>query len=244
MRSRIRLVTTLVVILLTLLAVPGGVLAHGGDSHDAAGSDPAEPTVAEPSEAGEHDEAAPSDGHNDAAQPHEEGAAGGSTGLEPISTTLALSVVPSGERTGTIEARLTGAAGEGLSGKAVNFSRATSFGTLDLGEVTTDSAGVARLDIPLAPGQEIKVSARFAGTAELAGAESTAAFSVPPAPVVDRRGLTTRYPNPWFVALLALVVGGVWFTYGFVFWTVGRIPHAGREALETGETLPEPRTAD
>lgn len=36
-------------------------------------------------------------------------------------------------------------------------------------------------------------------------------------------GLTTPYPNPLFVLLLAMIVGGVWVTYGMVVYTLIRL---------------------
>lgn len=203
------------VVLLTLVGLGETALAHGGEAHGAGES--AAPAAPPPGV-----EAAPADGDRATPPP---------AGSQTPQLTLTLSRDARG--TGVAEARLTDATGMPVRGAKVRFVRKTTFGELDLGPATTDAAGVARMPLPVTPGQEVAVTARFAGGAGLAAVTAGATLSIPAEPVPARPGgLTTRYPNSWFVAILGAVVGGVWFTYGWVFWTLGRIRRLGRAVSE------------
>ncbi|BDG61119.1 hypothetical protein [Caldinitratiruptor microaerophilus] len=205
MKRPVGLSLAVAVVLLTLVGLGGVALAHGGEAHEGEEStSPAAPPA---------------------------GAEVAPTVSQTPQLTLTLSRDAKG--TGVAEARLTDAMGMPVQGAKVRFVRKTTFGELDLGPATTDGAGVARMALPVAPGQEVAVTAQFAGGAGLAAASAGATLSIPAEPVPARPGgLTTRYPNPWFVAILATVVGGVWFTYGWVFWTLGRIRRLGRVVPE------------
>ncbi len=149
----------------------------------------------------------------------------------PKTASLALQLSGDAAGTGTAKAHLSDLQRTPIKGAAVQFTRETAFGYLVLGRVATDGDGIARVELPVYPGQQVEVTARFAGSGEFAPASARATYAVPPQAMPARpNGLITPYPNPLFMAILGTVVGGIWFTYGVVFWTLGRIRRAGRTA--------------
>ena len=149
----------------------------------------------------------------------------------PKTASLALQLAGDATGKGTAEAHLSDLQNAPIKGAVVQFTRKTTFGYLALGQVATDGDGIARMELPVHPGQQVEVTAQFAGSSQFAPASARATYAVPSQPVPVRpNGLITPYPNPLFVAILGTVVGGVWFTYGVVFWTLGRIRRAGRTA--------------
>ena len=145
----------------------------------------------------------------------------------PMDTVLQVAMVKTDDQTVTATATLTDTGGKPIPGMMVTLVRRTAFGQLDLGSLKTDKNGTVKADVPAAPGQEISVTTRFTGNKMWKSAEAAGQVSVPPKPTDIRPGgLTTPYPNPWFVALLGIVVGGVWSTYAWVFYTLGRIRRA------------------
>jgi len=114
----------------------------------------------------------------------------------------------------------------------VVFKARTTFGWLPIREVPTDAAGHARLVLPvtLRPGE---VSAE-AGAEELirATVRLDQRRAVEPRVRPGRDVLSALSPQPGFISpylvptqlmLLALVLGGIWTTYGYVAWLLSRI---------------------
>ncbi|MCL5047159.1 MAG: hypothetical protein M1598_10370 [Actinobacteria bacterium] len=145
----------------------------------------------------------------------------------PMDTVLRVTVAKTDDQTVTATATLTDTGGKPIPGMMVTLVRRTAFGQLDLGSLKTDKNGTVKAEVPAAPGQEISVTTRFTGNKMWKSAEAAGQVSIPPKPADIRPGgLTTPYPNPWFVALLGIVVGGIWSTYAWVFYTLGRIRRA------------------
>lgn len=95
--------------------------------------------------------------------------------------------------------------------------------------MNTSTAGLAVATVPVTDGQRVEVTALFPGNKTFAQSEGSTFLELTPAPEAGRRrpgGVTTPYPNPLYVLLLGLIVGGVWATYGAVGYTLIRIKRA------------------
>lgn len=134
-------------------------------------------------------------------------------------TQLALRLEPDGADQARAVAVLTDPSGQPLQNATITFLRKTTFGEVSLGTVRTNGAGLAAADLPVSPGQEVKVTAAFKGSRSWRATEAGASLSVPAVAATSRPpGLYTQRPNPWFLAILLVVVGGVWLTYAAVFY--------------------------
>jgi mono/diheme cytochrome c family protein len=132
--------------------------------------------------------------------------------------------------------------GTPVSGAVIAFSRAATFGTVDLGTAKTDANGIAALVLHEVPDSAREVMAAFKGDKNL-GASAIKIVLEPPTvatsggnfkvsgtrlsvdePLLPPEGNLIT-PNPPLVptVILALVVGCVWTTYGYVMYQVYRI---------------------
>lgn len=127
------------------------------------------------------------------------------------------------------------AAGGPAADVPVVLKARTTFGWLTLADATTDASGRARVLLPRAPrtgeiaaeaGDDGQVratirlgEARITEPAQRPGREALSALSPQP-------GLISPYPVPLQVALLGLILGGIWATYGYVAWLLSRIRSA------------------
>jgi len=106
------------------------------------------------------------------------------------------------------------------------FRSRTAFGWLTLGEASTDADGKVRILIPSDPRpREVSVQAvlQSAVTATIrVGPEIPEPRVRPGRDVLSRLspqpGVISPYPVPLQLGLLALILGGIWTTYGYVVW--------------------------
>lgn len=127
--------------------------------------------------------------------------------------------------------------GAPVADASVVFKARTTFGWLPIssGGIPTDATGRARVVLPATfrPGEvsaEIEAEGEIRVTVRLEqrpfaprvrpGREALGELSPQP-------GFISPYPVPLQVGLLALVLGGIWMTYGYVAWLLSRI-RAGR----------------
>jgi len=153
---------------------------------------------------------------------------------EPARVTLRLEAGPDGAQ--WITARVTDAEGAPVPEASVVFKLRTAFGWLTLEERTTDASGQARTRLPAGTrATEIRAES---GDVEGVGATLSVGAPAPESPRVrpGRDVLRALSPQPAFisprpapelVALLALVLGGIWATYGYVAWLLWQIRSSG-----------------
>ncbi|MGE5673836.1 MAG: hypothetical protein ACM3XM_08105 [Mycobacterium leprae] len=141
--------------------------------------------------------------------------------------TETLTLVPKQANTAQAEATLKDASGRPLTGKEVDFTRKTTFGVLDLGTAKTSFDGTAEMPLPAYAGQTIQVTAKFAGDTGLAAATSdVATLTLQPDPIPRTLGIYSELPNPWYVAALVVVVGGVWVIFALVAALIAKLKRA------------------
>lgn len=122
-------------------------------------------------------------------------------------------------------ARLSGADGKPLSGEEVAFAlRTTLGGKLSLGNFATDENGTATMRYPVGEVPNLTFEASFPAGGEnpavaVAKIEIPANQEIPPVPT----GFYSPNPPLVAIALLALVIGGVWLTYAWVGYQLLRI---------------------
>lgn len=138
-----------------------------------------------------------------------------------------------GMQTAQATAVLTGPTGRPIQKANVVFRRKTTFGQVTLDTVATDFEGAASTTMPAYPGQRIEVTAEYSGGPGLAPAQAAGTLSLPEGPVPRHLGIYSQVANPWYLAALLLVVGGVWSTYGYAFHLVRRIKRAGAAVADT-----------
>lgn len=153
---------------------------------------------------------------------------------EPSRITLKLAAGADGAQ--WITALVTDAEGAPVSEASVVFKLRTAFGWLSLEERTTDASGQARVRLPTGTwATEVRAES---GDVEGVGATLTVGARSPGPPRIrpDRDVLRTLSPQPGFisprpvpelVALLALLLGGIWATYGYVAWLLWQIRSSG-----------------
>ncbi len=131
-----------------------------------------------------------------------------------------------------LTAVVTDASGAPVAEQTVVFKARTAFGWLLVGERSTDAAGRATVDLPAgARLAEIRVEVGNDGeasaTLRLRRSNLPAPQVRPGRDVLERLspqpGFISPYPVPAQVALLAVVLGGIWTTYGYVAWLLWRI---------------------
>ncbi|KKM11296.1 hypothetical protein SY88_09520 [Clostridiales bacterium PH28_bin88] len=216
----LRVLLVMIAVMLVLALAGGAALAHGGAKEEPAAGEPvAEEHVDEEPAGDEHADEEPG-GEEPMAMP----------GGPRASTNLTLSIEKNGEESARALATLTDQDGQPVPGAKLTFFRKTTFGRLKLGTVSTDGMGIGSTSVPVYAGQEVEVTAAFAGNKELAPVEAVASLSLPPAPAPPRSRMLTQRPDPRFVFVLLLVIGGVWTAYAYVFLLLARIKRAG--ALE------------
>lgn len=177
----------------------------------------------------------------------------------PLGTWLGLtqSVNTGGAR--TITATLLDQWGEPVSGAVVAFSRATTFGVVDLGTARTDAGGNSSLVLGSAPTNAREVVAVFKGDGSWLASEARIVLDTPvaaaAAPVdafslsgiqlsiqqrlrLPEASLITPNPPLMPTALFALVVACIWSTYAYVVYQVYRIWRAGRSMPALGAARP------
>ncbi len=133
------------------------------------------------------------------------------------------------------EARVLDAAGEPVPGTSVGFKVRTTFGWLSLGTFKTDGQGVAWAELPgTAPPWGVRVEAGD----EPQVATELQAGGRPPGPRVrpgrevlralsPQPGVISPYLLPEQVAVLGILLGGIWATYGYVGWRLWRMRARG-----------------
>lgn len=155
-----------------------------------------------------------------------------SAAAEPARVALVLVSAPDGVL--RVAATVSDGAGKPLAGATVTFRAKTTFGWLTLGEATTDHAGKAAVVVP---------SAQYSEVSAETGDESPASAAIlvrrDASPRPDRRpgrdalhdlspqpGFISPYPVPQ-MAIPALILGGIWTTYGYIIMLLARIRRAG-----------------
>lgn len=137
--------------------------------------------------------------------------------------------------------------GTPVSDARITFSRATTFGVIDLGTVKTDANGVAALVLPQVPSSANEVAAVFKGDKDWDASTAKIALEPPGVatsfadvntsdvrlsvdePLLPPEGsLITPNPPLLPTTIFALIVGGVWATYGYVMYQVYGIWKRGR----------------
>lgn len=148
----------------------------------------------------------------------------------PARVVLRAQATPDG--TVQVTAKVVDGRGAGVAEVPVVLKARTAFGWLTLRETTTRKDGTAQ--VTLAPGavpSEIAVEAGEDGnlTAAIRMGEKTAvAPRIRPGRDVLTRlspqpGFISPYPVPLQVALLGLILGGIWTIYGYVGWMLVRM---------------------
>lgn len=172
----------------------------------------------------------------------------GTTGVV-VQTKLAVTQSIGAEGETVVNATLKTYDGTPVGGAAIAFSRATTFGVVDLGTAKTNANGIAALTLAQVPAEAREVTAAFKGDKNLDA--SAARIALQPRRVASASGdfnvdnvrlsldepllapegsLIT--PNPPLVptTIFALVVGCVWAMYGYVISQVVGIWKSGRNA--------------
>lgn len=134
-----------------------------------------------------------------------------------------------------LTATVTDALGQPIAEAPVHFALKTTLldvsGEVTLAEATTDADGVATAEYEPTFGGAMEAVARFEGVGFYEESEAPASFEVTqfePAYVSQESPLGVL--RDWAPIALALVVLGVWSTFGFVIYQVFRVVRAGGEA--------------
>lgn len=122
-----------------------------------------------------------------------------------------------------------------LEGVTVRFAAERLFGLLPLGEADTDEHGLASIPFPHdIPGDEhgnVRIVATVEATGELAQAEARAVigWGVPVPVEVEPfpPALWSPRAPQGLVAVIGVLFGGIWLTYGFVLVQLARIALGG-----------------
>ncbi len=145
--------------------------------------------------------------------------------------TLNVSVVESAQAGSIIEvvAILTGPDGELISGQDIEFNLSVEFmGYFDdilIGSATTDDAGIARIEyMPRAEGDHTLV-ARARSKNDQTIASDSSPLQVTPGSQLYRESSPVRIPgaNVWMVAIVLLVVWGVFILIALRIWQIARL---------------------
>jgi len=151
-------------------------------------------------------------------------------GAEPARVLLRAQAASDG--TVRVTAIVVDARGAPVAEVPLIFKARTTFGWLTLLETSTGKDGTARTTLAAGttPG-EIAVEAGEDGTvraAILVGERKAAPLRIRPGRDVLRGlspqpGFISPYPVPLQVTLFGIILGGIWTTYGYVVWLLGRI---------------------
>jgi len=153
--------------------------------------------------------------------------------VEPAKVMLSVATQENGRV--TVTAHLVDARGAPVAGVPVVFKARTIFGWLTLAETSSDGRGRAVLTLPSPLPEEVAVEsgeAKVVSASVILRRSSSREPAVRPGREALRRlspqpGLITPYPVPLQVGLLALILGGVWTTYGYVLWLLRDIRRGG-----------------
>ena len=149
---------------------------------------------------------------------------------EPAQVTLKVQMGSDGVFRAT--AQVVDAKGAPASEVPVVFRVRTTFGWLSVGKGATDASGRTQVRLPatVRPGEitaeagddgQVRATVRF-GEGKLAepavrpGRDVLSSLSPQP-------GFISPYPVPLQVALLGVILGGIWTTYGYMIWLLSRI---------------------
>jgi len=153
---------------------------------------------------------------------------------EPAVLTLAVQSQPDG--TVSLTATATDAKRVPVPDVMVTFQVKTTFGWLIVAEVTTDRLGEARVVLPQMPRAGEIVAEAETGAKTLHAAKWIGR-APPPAPrtrpgydalreLSPQPGFISPYPVPLEVAILGVVLGGIWLTYAYLVSVLVRIRRA------------------
>jgi hypothetical protein len=142
-----------------------------------------------------------------------------------------LQTEPAADGSVRVTAAVLDAQGASVPEVPVTFRARTTFGWLILAESTTGRDGRAQTTVPAGNAWEITVEAGEDGTARAAillGERNMSSPRVRPGRdrllgLSPQPGLISPHPVPFQVALLGLILAGVWSTYGYVIWLLLRI---------------------
>ncbi len=156
--------------------------------------------------------------------------------FEKEPTRLALDLQKGEEGSWRVVATLTDGRGRPLANRSVLLWVNTAFGRLSLGSFPTDGQGVASVTVPGRRVGLLKVVGEFRGGGGLAASRGEVALDLGPGrPLEERPGipiLGQLSPQPNLISpspplgllfLLGLVLGGIWATYGYVFYQLSQI---------------------
>lgn len=134
---------------------------------------------------------------------------------------LSLDLSPGAGGVVTARVSLQSESGEPIADTPLVLYRQTVMGgNLALAEATTDSRGEAIFQLAAMKGQTLALEAVYAGSDQWRPASAQGKVKLPGSavlpPVVS--GLTSPTPPPAFVAVLVVVIGGVWATYSYVVY--------------------------
>ena len=146
--------------------------------------------------------------------------------LAAAPTQLTLTLTQSGG-TAVAKAVLRDATGRPLRKGEVTFLRKTTFGQVTLATDTTGFDGDVSTNFAVYPGQSVQVTAQYGGGPGLGASQAKAQFILPPAPILRTLGIYSQVPNPWYIAILVVVLGGIWSAYGYALALIRRIRGAG-----------------
>lgn len=134
-----------------------------------------------------------------------------------------------------LTATLTDAQGQPVAAAPVHFLVIADLlgvtSEVEVGTATTDMNGVATAEYTPTFAGSVQALARFEGVGFYGASESSSTLEVTefqPAYTVEEAGLARL--RQWAPLGLALVVLGVWATFGFVVYQIYRIARAGGEA--------------
>ena len=149
---------------------------------------------------------------------------------EPARITMKAAPTPDGRL--RVTAIVVDATGAAVAGTPVVMKVRTTFGWLPVAKGTTDASGRVQVTLPPSlrageiaaeAGEDAQVSASIRigkGTirepAVRPGRDALRDLSPQP-------GFISPYPVPTQVGLLAVILGGIWATYGYVVWLLSRI---------------------
>ncbi|GEM_PF-3167707 len=186
-----------------------------------------------------------------------------SANAEYAQTRMTMTQSPNADGEMVLVATLEKFDGSPVSGMVVAFSRATTFGTVDLGTAKTDSRGNATLVMREQPERARYITATFKGAKTLGSSAAMLALEKPAVAIsagdlntagvrlsIDEEPLLAPEgslitPNPPLLPtlLFGLVVLGVWSTYGYVVSQVVGIWKSGRDHQRENVLAPKARSA-
>jgi len=154
-------------------------------------------------------------------------------GTASRSASLSLDLAPSAGGVVIARARAQDQEGRPIAGAQIEFRARTALGgVLPLAAATTDAQGQAEARLQLGEGRQVTLEAVFTDQKSLGPAAASAALEIPGVPQVEPlgNGLTSPTPPIELVALLGVLVGGVWATYGYVLYQLYRIRRGVRSS--------------